>query len=289
MSENNVSISTVSTILDGCRALRSNLRATLQIALFTMFLPQLAGEFYFGQSAGQVAGTIWKIGDAALDTTGYFPYVDTMMSFFSNYMIFCVLIWALAVFGYLSLIVIFVEFNHTHVIQPYDFALKNAARLVFPRGLIVSALIFAFSVIGQSVLPLFIFAAALALMAPVLIVIEGRGGFAATWQAVTIRFAKESGQISRWAIFFCMSGIIALLYLGLFLLLYLNQQLLTLDVVFGLSRSLWSEKFAIFPFSLPFIVGRSLELAGSVGLICILPPTTVHLYFQIKRRVSLLV
>ena len=289
MTDSTVAISTLHTLAAGCRALRSNLRSTLQIALFTMFLPQLAGEFYFDKSSGQVVDKLWEIADATSATAGYSPFAQAIMGFFSNYLILSIIIWTLFIAGYLSLVVLFVEFNRTKLPQTLKFALKSALSLIFPRGLIAAFLIMAFSILGQIVLPLFIFVGALALMAPVLIVAENLGGFAAIWQSIRMRYALTNGLASRWAVFFCLSGTVAVLYLGLYSLLYIDQRVQSLDLLFGLPRALWSSKFGNFPFSIPFALGRTMDLAGTIGLVCLLPPATVHLYYQVKQRVSLLV
>lgn len=289
MSENQVSISTMFALVEGFRALRANFRPALQIAVFTMFLPQLAGEFYFGRSARQVVENLWKLSEVTLPSQGYLPFAEILTTFFSSYILSSFFIWTLFLTGYFALVALFVDYHRTHLTQSPKCAMKTSFRHLIPKAVVAAILVLILAALGQTVLPLFIFAAALALMAPILIIVENRGGFSSVMQSISMGYALNGNGVSRWNIFFALTGVVAILYLGFFLLLYLGQQIASADLIFKFSRTLWSERMPGYDFSLPFIVSKSLVLIGSNALICLLPPVTVHLYFQVKHKVSLLV
>jgi hypothetical protein len=288
MYENNFTFSTASTLSEAFRAIRSNLRVTLQVALFTMFLPQLVEEFYFGRYAGDLSTTIWN----QLLNRPFEPsnpdYFAPMLTYLGRFFASSLATGILFIVGYLGLVAHFCFFEKSRRQEGSIWQILAAGlRIFFPSGLVAMVLITILTVLEGTLFPILIFVTALTAMAPVLIAVEKQGGLQAVFQSITMGYARDSKFVPRWALFFGLTGLVATCYLSLIAVFYLAKGIENLDVTAGLPRFLWSEPIPGLPFTPAFAMALTLRLAGTAAIICCLPAATVHIYFQTKRSVSL--
>jgi len=215
--------------------------------------------------------------------------LDESSGFFYLYIALLIFVWFIFVSGYFALLEIFSlrsdpnSQEHEPQHQIIYRAINRGIKLSLGKGLFFSLLFLILSTVGQSIFPFLIFAAVLALMGPVLISFDGLGAFRAFVQSIFIKYPPEKSKISRWSIFFALSGLAAFFYTALFIVLYLNQIVAEFDQLVPLSRNIWMSKLPGLPFSVVYGFSEILFSALITILIVFLPASTAQLYFQINE------
>jgi hypothetical protein len=260
---------------------KSTSKNALLIAIFILLLPQFLVDLVFDFKSVGVITNLQTM--TSNPETNALNFIDQAMAYYGPYLVCGLIVWFLALAGYFALVNLAVSSVRTSELDLRS-ALTGGLRYLFPQGLALSLLLIFLAVISQALTAVGFMLAILALMAPVIIVTEGKGAFSATWEAITLKYVRD-GAYSSWAVMFALISVGALFYAGLIATALAGDFFLRADELMGVASNFWESESI---FSAPYILSLGFRHIISITLVTLVPGITTALYFTVvtSRPVS---
>lgn len=280
-------LSTREVVASGLATLGATAKPTLVIALLGMVLPQVLLSLVFDAYSGNVVRDIQALFDAQGGaTTGFLTLVAPAISYMSELIGFILLITLVIMVSYFALVHVAVAHQQAAGQLSAGRAWLLGMKTVVPKGVIVLVCLLLLTVIGQVLIAPAVLVAVMSLAIPVILVTERKGAFRSLWEALTLRYVRQS-VYSGWAVLFMLLSLAALFYTVAALVGLLSQWLLIADqklVFLHLSRLPWVSTFAGQPFGPIYLGITILEAAVTTTLMAAFPALTAALYFLVVGR-----
>lgn len=206
-------------------SLRMRRRPALLISVFFFILPDLCANFWLDQQGKNAAQELVLRFDQTKATASFLELLEPALEYL-RLMVPAVLGTGVAsLIGYLALVQLAVGRVRLEAAPSLAALLGAAWRSFFPRGLLLALLFGIALIIGQALVLPGLFVAVLGIMAPVIMIAEGKGAWRSLWDALSLRYAnREPGAI--WAHLANLMYLCGLFYLAELAAVMLGERLL---------------------------------------------------------------
>jgi hypothetical protein len=162
-------------------------------------------------------------------------------------------------------------------------ALRHGLRKAIPRGILQLVLVVMLLTVGHALVIPAIAVAVLSIMAPVVLVAEGKGAWRSLLDALTLRYARDT-SVGAWSTFASLLYITGLFYLVAMGVATLGERLMTLDVFAGAPRALYLWRFEGLPFGPIYAAVTALSTLLEQMALAAMPFLTASLYFAMGNK-----
>ncbi|MBI2603808.1 MAG: hypothetical protein HYW48_12215 [Deltaproteobacteria bacterium] len=287
MNANKQSTPTLSIYGDAYQTFKAVLKPSLQLASLAIFAPQLIVMLFLAYISQPVVASIKELASAMLvakENLSYIALLEKSAEFFTTYLLVMIVLLVVFFAAYLGLVKLAISAKQGKKIPSAAKVFVWALRKMLPGGLLMFAAILFISLERFLWGPFRIFSM-LALMAPVIFIVEKRGVGVSLWRSLFLKYTHPATTSAfSTAVTLIVFG--AFLFLGELAISWLGNALLTADEWLMLPRDLWNQAVPEFPFSTVYLLQRIMMAAG-YSLLLLMPPFfTVSLYFFVIPRLS---
>jgi hypothetical protein len=250
-------------------------------------LPQILLSLIVDGAGVGIAEQLKGLGDKASGTGPFTDLIGPALGYLGPFLAYSLMILLSMMAAYFGLVHVAVHHARQQTAISAGRALWLGLRTAVPSGLVVFVCMVVLTMIGQVLVAPAVLFAVMGLVIPVILAAEPKGALRALWEALTLRYVRQSG-FSAWTVMFVLLTVGAIFYTGIALIGLSAHTILRLDQVLHLERVVWTATFGALPYG-PVYLGVTLfEVVLSMALLVVMPALTAALYFTVvgKREIA---